>query len=266
MSKQINEQTQLLVASVSCESENKEESTKIELRSGEVQELMRRPPAAILRSGITVIFFFVVLFFTASFFIVYPDNVIKTAKLYPSMDIDYVNSSIDGRLLWVIDSMNTAVTQGDTLAKMLCFPTDTVYVISPIDGHAFKVDVLEPNMDIKAGQHLFCISKTDNVGQTHKVCGAIYLPADSASMLRLGQLLEISFHGRTFPFVISEFGKIFNEEGEYPIMISFIDSLNCINNVEPVTCSAKIQMSNQTIFEKFFAMRMNIFDKYKINK
>jgi len=266
MSKQENEQMQFVVASVSGKSKKNEDSTKIELRSGEVQELMNRPPAAILRSGITVIFFFVVLFFAASFFIVYPDKMTTTVKLYPSMDIDYVNSSIDGRLLWVIDSMNIAVAQGDTLAKILCFPTDTVYVISTVDGYAFKVDVLVPNMDIKAGQHLFCISKTDNVGQTHKVCGAIYLPADSASILRIGQLLEISFHGRTYPFVISEFGEIVNEDGDYPIMISFIDSLNRINNVEPVTCSAKILMSNQTIFEKFFAKRMNIFDKYKINK
>jgi len=264
MSKRENNKPQIRVAGVVSKPE-KENKKKIELRSGEVQELIGRPPAAILKSGITVILFFVVSFFISSFFIVYPEQMTATAKLFPSMDIDCVNSPSDGRLLWVIDNMNADVAKGDTLAKIINYSADTSCLVSSVDGHAFKADVLEKNMDIKAGQRLFFISRTVNIGQKHEIHGVIYLPIDSISVLRLGQVAEVNYKGFSYPFVVSEFGSIANDEGKYPITVSYVDSLNLFNNVEPETCVAKIKMSNQTVFEKFFAKRLNVLNKYKIN-
>lgn len=239
--------------------------TKIELRSGEVQELMGRPPSAILKSGITIILILVVSFFVSSLFLVYPEQMTVTAKLFPSMDIEYMDSPFDGHLVWVTDSMNTDVAEGDTLAMIVRHPADTICLVCHVEGHAYKADFMEKNMTIVAGQRLFCVSKTDNADQKHNVNGVIYLPYDSSSVLKLGQIANVNYKGASFPFVIAEFGKIANEEGKQPIRITYIDSLNYFNNIEPEICVAVIQKSTQTIFEKFFAKRLNILNNYKIN-
>ena len=48
---------------------------EIELRSEEVQEVMNRVPAWILRSGITVLFIIVVVLVAGSYWFKYPDEV-----------------------------------------------------------------------------------------------------------------------------------------------------------------------------------------------
>ena len=241
----------------------KEAKDQIELRSGEVQELMTRPPSAILKSGITVVLIFVVVLFVSSYFIVYPEQMTGTAKLFPAMEVEYMDAPSDGHLLWVTDSMNTNVKKGDTLAVISHY-SDTTCLVCHVDGHAFKADVLERNMDVKAGQHLFYISLTDDDEQKREVRGVIYLPADSSSVLRIGQVVDINYKGISYPFVIKEFGSIANEKGRHPISISYVDSLRLFKNIEPEVCMAKIQSSNQTIFDKFFAKRLNLLDKYKV--
>lgn len=197
MSKREKESPKLIIAGVvgnnkEATKETKGNNLNIELRSGEVQELMSRPPGVILKSGITIILVLVIVFFASSYFIVYPEKMTTTATLFPSMDIECVEAPIDGRLAWVLEGMDTDVKKGDTLAIVVCQPADTLCFTSMNDGHAFKADVLERNMDVKAGQHLFYISKIDTNEQKHEVRGVIYLPADSSSILRLGQVVDIN--------------------------------------------------------------------------
>lgn len=244
-------------------SNNKEidPKTNIELRSGEVQELMSRPPSTILRTGITIILLFVVSFFVASFYMVYPEQMTVMVKLFPSVDVEYVNSPTDGHLLWVIDNMNADVAKGDTLALIVQQPADTICLVSLVDGQAFKTDVLEKNMIITTGQRLFCMSKTSIDERKHKVHGFFYLPVDSSSVLKMGQKVEVNHKGCSYSFLITEFGRIANDEGRIPINISYIDSLGLFANIETETCVARIRTSSQTIFEKFFAKRLNFLDK-----
>lgn len=256
---------QLLVVGKEGKKEKKS-NPNIELRCGEVQELMSKPPTAILKSGIAIIMVFVASFFALSFFIIYPEKMITTVKILPSVDVDYLSSPIDGHLIWMIKGMNTDVTKGDTLAIISHYPADTLYLISGFKGHAYKVDVLEKNINVKAGQRLFYISKKVNDEHAHKIYGVIYLPVDSTSVLRLGQITEVNYKGGAYPFVISEFGSVANEEGKYPISITYDDTLHLFTNIEPEYSIAKIQISNQTVFEKFFAKRLNILDKYKVNR
>jgi len=270
MDKQEQGHPQTVVASVVAKANKKDkaakaEEEKIELRSGEVQELMGRPPSAILKSGITVILVFVVMFFSASFFIVYPERIAVTARLFPSEDVTYMNSPADGRLLWVIDSMSAEVSAGDTLARIALHNADTACIVCNADGRVFKTDVLEKNMEVCSGQPLFHLSEKGSGSMLHEVRGVIYLPADSFSVLRIGQKANIMYKGHSHPFVITEFGKIANDEGRYPVSISRVDSLGLFDNVEPEVCLATVQVANQTVFEKFFAKRFNIVDKYRVN-
>lgn len=243
----------------------KEDGQRIELRSDEVQELMTRPPRAILRCGITVILILVIIFFCLSFFIVYPEKMTTMAKIFPPMDIECLDAPSDGRLLWVADGMSIDVKEGDTLAILAHHSTDTTLIISYVDGHAYKADALERNSDIKAGQRLFYITRSNNNNQKHKVHGVIYLARDSSSMLRLGQTIYVSCKGVSYPFEITEFGRIANNDGKYPIGITYTDSLNLFNNIEPERSVVTIKMSNQTIFKKFFSKHLNILNKFKIN-
>ena len=243
----------------------KEVKQSIELRRGEVQELMTRPPGAILKSGISVILVLVLVFFASSLFVVYPENMMATAKIFPSLNIEHLDAPSDGHMIWVVDGMSIDVKKGDTLAKVVNHIVDTVCIVSHVEGFAFKADALERNIDIKAGQHLFYVSKDNDDAKKREVHGVIYLPRDSSSALRLGQTTEVNFNGISCPFVITEFGKIANEEGKYPISITYVDSLNFFNNVEPEISLVTIQMSNQTVFEKFFAKHLNFLNRYKIN-
>lgn len=263
MNKQEKNKPSVVVSGV-VKSKKKEAKDQIELRSGEVQELMTRPASTILKSGITIILFFVVVLLTFSYFIVYPEQMTVKAKLFPALEVEYMNAPSDGHLLWLTDSMATNVKKGDTLAILIHNQADTMCLVCHVDGQAFKVDVLERNMDVRAGQHLFFISKANNDEQKHEVRGVIYLNSDSSSVLRFGQVVDINYKGISYPFVIKEFGSIANDKGKYPISISYVDSLKLFKNIEPEVCIAKIQTSNQTIFEKFFAKRLNVLDKYRI--
>lgn len=268
MSKQKKDSPQLIIAGVvgnniETKKDAKENSSNIELRSGEVQELMNRPPGLILKSGITVILMLVIVFFALSSFLTYPEQLTTTAKLFPAMPMECVESPIDGRLAWVINGLNRDVKKGDTLA-MICHSADTMYLTSKVNGRAYLTDVLERNMIVKAGQSLFKIAEVINKKQTRKVHGVIYLPIDSVLVLKSGQIAEVNYKGASFPFQISEFGSIANKEGKYPISITFVDSLNNFNNIESENCMAMIKMSNQTVFEKFFAKQLNILNKYRV--
>lgn len=263
MNKQEKNKPSVVVSGV-VKSKKKEAKDQIELRSGEVQELMTRPASAILKSGMSIILFFVVILLTSSYFIVYPEQMIVTAKLFPVFEVEYMDAPSDGHLLWVTDGMDTNVEKGDTLAILIHNQADTMCLVCHVDGQAFKVDILEKYMDVRAGQHLFYISKVNNGERKHEIRGVIYLHTDSSSVLSLGQVVDINYKGISCPFVIKEFGSITNDKGKYPISISYVDSLKLFNNIEPEVCMAKIQTSNQTIFEKFFAKRLNVLDKYRI--
>ena len=261
----LGDHTIMMTAQIS--ESDKEYNTKIELPSGEVQELMTRPPSAILSVGITIISVFVVSFFVSSFFIVYPEQMEASARLFPSVEMDYMDSPDKGRLLWVIDSMESKVSKGDTLAKIIRYSTDTLCLVSNCDGTAYKVDAWRTNIDIEAGQRLFFISKNVKEKRIHKVHGVVYIPVSNMSFLREGQVVMVNYSGIKKTFTISDFGSITNHEGTRPVCIMSVDSVNLFNNIEDVTCNAEIQISNSTVFESFFARRLNFFDRYKpINK
>ena len=244
MSKQKKDSPQLIIAGVvgnniETPKDAKENSSNIELRSGEVQELMSRPPGIILKSGITVILMLVIVFFALSSFLTYPEQLTTTAKLFPAVPMECVESPI-------------------------CHSADTMYLTSKVDGRAYLTDVLERNMIVKAGQSLFKIAEVVNKKQTRKVHGVIYLPIDSVLVLKSGQIAEVNYKGVSFPFQISEFGSIANKEGKYPISLTFVDSLNIFTNIESENCMTMVRMSNQTVFDKFFAKQLNILDKYRV--
>ena len=71
---------------------------EIELRSEEVQEVMNRVPAWILRSGITVLFVIVVALVAGSYWFKYPDVIAAEVTVSTQDPPAYVVSRAAGRL------------------------------------------------------------------------------------------------------------------------------------------------------------------------
>lgn len=111
---------------------------------------------------------------------------------------------------------------------------------------------------------MFYISEKEDSLHENKIYGVIYLPFDSIPILRVGQVTEVYYEGLSYPFLISDFGNIANEEGKFPISLIYVDTMNIFTIIKQENCIAKIQMSNQTIYKKLFAHRLNILNSYKI--
>jgi HlyD family secretion protein len=92
------------------------EPDKIELRSDEVQEILSRPPHALVRYGISVIFGVMLVLFTGSFFFRYPDvvqgNVVITTENHPV----WLVAKSTGKIKELVCSDKQPVNQGDLLA------------------------------------------------------------------------------------------------------------------------------------------------------
>lgn len=71
---------------------------EIELRSEEVQEVMNRVPAWILRSGITVLFIIVVVLVAGSYWFKYPDVITAEVTVSTQEPPSYVMARSAGRL------------------------------------------------------------------------------------------------------------------------------------------------------------------------
>ena len=71
---------------------------EIELRSEEVQEVMNRVPAWILRSGITVLFVIVVALVAGSYWFKYPDVIAAEVTVSTQDPPAYVVARAAGRL------------------------------------------------------------------------------------------------------------------------------------------------------------------------
>ncbi len=90
------------------------ESDSIEIRSPEVQEIIGRAPASMVRWGITVIFVVIIALLTTSWFIRYPDLLSASVVLTTSPPPVTIVTRTNGNLVMLV-SDNSLVQEGDVL-------------------------------------------------------------------------------------------------------------------------------------------------------
>jgi multidrug resistance efflux pump len=92
------------------------ESDKIELRSEEVQEILSRPPHALIRYGISVICGVMVILFIGSFFFRYPDVVQGDVVITTENPPVWLVAKSTGKIKELLCTDKQEVRQGDILA------------------------------------------------------------------------------------------------------------------------------------------------------
>ena len=93
-------------------------TTFIELRAEEVQELLARPPRWLLRWGITVVFLILLSVFAGAWVIHYPDLVRASFKLTTSNTPKAVLARTDGKIIRLFVREGQLVPTGATLAYL----------------------------------------------------------------------------------------------------------------------------------------------------
>ena len=93
-------------------------TTFIELRAEEVQELLARPPRWLLRWGITVVFLILLSVFAGAWVIYYPDLVRASFKLTTSNTPKAVLARTDGKIVRLFVREGQLVPTGATLAYL----------------------------------------------------------------------------------------------------------------------------------------------------
>jgi len=92
------------------------ESDKIELRSEEVQEILSRPPHALIRYGISIICGVIIVMFIGSFFFRYPDIVQGDVIITTENPPVWLVAKSTGKLKELLCRDKQLVKQGDILA------------------------------------------------------------------------------------------------------------------------------------------------------
>ena len=92
------------------------EENKIELRSEEVQDIMSRPPASLVRYGITVIAAVALLLVVGSFIFRYPDIIEGTVTITGQTPPNRIMARSDGRLQELRIADGQTVGKGDIIA------------------------------------------------------------------------------------------------------------------------------------------------------
>ncbi|WP_375586830.1 HlyD family secretion protein [Flagellimonas aurea] len=127
----------------------KEHKDNIELRSEEVQEILTKPPAWIVRWGITLIFLFTLIILALAFMIKYPDFV--TAKVIVSTEqpTERIVARFSGALDDIYISNGDTVRVGQKLAviRNTANINDVYYLKSIVDTLSIRSENLEFPLD-----------------------------------------------------------------------------------------------------------------------
>ena len=127
----------------------KENKDNIELRSEEVQEILTKPPAWIVRWGITLIFLFTLIILVLAFIIKYPDFV--TAKVIVSTEqpTERIVARFSGALDDIYISNGDTVRVGQKLAviRNTANINDVYYLKSIVDTLSIRAENLEFPLD-----------------------------------------------------------------------------------------------------------------------
>lgn len=224
----------------------------IELRSGEVQELMGKIPPAIIRVGISVILIFVILIYIASNYIKYPDiiSIPIVAK-----NVNYVTEikPIKSGVLIEANYEYGSVDKGYTLAKLVTNSIDmkdTIILTAPFAGVIYPCDTFHENDYIEKNTAL-CVL-VDSI--RNKITAKGYISTDYRNRITIGMEVESSINNNSIEGKVTSIANYANpNNGTYTINMEF-ETPEELNHtiVWNLHIDAKIIVTERSVFDKFF--------------
>lgn len=238
------------------------EIPNIELRSDEVQEIMGHKTPIVLRGGITIILFIVVLFLISTRYIRYPKNINFDAQLLPNVEALDVMTPEDGNVVSIIEPTHCTVKRKDTLVVIESIEGDTFYIESPQSGKLYIADYIVSGMELKKGERLFSLVKRTCMEKKAK-CIA-YVSFDMIQQLEIGQPADVTANGSQYKMYVESKAMVPNKEGYFFVLLSGYPDIEenerwiTDERLHSITCNVKIMVSDETIFNKFFANKWRL--------
>lgn len=227
-------------------------NSNIELRSEEVQKLMGRIPPAILRFGLFIMFSFLITIILVSFLFKYPDIEKIPINVKNVTKIINIRANCSGQVL-KINFKPHHVSLGDTLVWLLTSKEDkldTVYIISPTTGVIYPCNSFSKGNYIEKNSLLFVL--TDSIQQV--IISNAFVSNNLRNKIKIGMPVEADIDGIRFYGKVNNIAKYANPiNRNYAISLKF-DNPKDFNEIIlwNVPSVAKIRISNQSIFDKFF--------------
>lgn len=238
------------------------EIPNIDLRSDEVQEIMGHKTPLILRGGITIILFFVILFLMSTRYIRYPEYINFNAQLLPNVEVLDIMTPEDGSIVSIIELTHCTVKRKDTLAVIETIEGDTFYIESPQSGKLYIADYIVSGMEVRKGDRLFSLVKRTCVERKAK-CIA-YVSFDMIQLFEIGQSADVTTNGSQYKMFVESKAVVPNKEGTFFVLLSEYPNIEgnekriTDERLHSVVCNVKMKVSDETIFNKFFANKWRL--------
>ncbi|OKZ16495.1 MAG: hypothetical protein BHV77_15845 [Bacteroides sp. 43_108] len=234
-------------------------SDNIELRSEEVQELMGHVPPLILRIGISITVAFVFVFLLVGCIMKYPEVLSVDAKFITDESVADIKVPCDGVLIKLLKNSETDVSCGDTIMGIEHYSIpynnlDTSYVVATTDGVVYKTSFCLLNERVNKGTCLFVIKKTSALKNIYCIA---YVSCNDIGKIEKGQRAEVLVESVVLKMHVNNKTLVPMHNGMYQVEL-VQDKID--DEVSPFIlserkCSAKIEVADETIFERFFVKR-----------
>lgn len=236
--------------------ETKRDIPNIELRSGEVQELMGKIPPVILRVGISFILIFVILIYIACNIVKYPD-IISFPIVARNVNCMSEICSLKSGLLIETNIKYGHVNRGSILAKIEVRNVekiDTLSLKSPVSGIICPCDTFHENDYIEKNSVLCVVVDSIN----DKIAAKAYVPIELRNKIYIGMDVETSINNNAIGGKITSIADYANpQKGTYTITMEF-ESFPQFNHtiIWNSHVNAKIKVTERSVFEKFIKDRL----------
>ncbi len=233
--------------------ETRKEEPRIELRSGEMQELMGRVPPAILRMGISVILVFLVLAFASGYYIKYPDTITVMATLRNTNYAIDIKNSRGGIVRNEIPGYVRHVIEGETLAVITPQYGEEAYpefIVSPTRGIAYPCDNFKKKDYVDEGTSFCTVADTVYL----KVKARASVTNVQKGRLHPGMKAETSVNGCRMEGEITYIAKYANiRNGTYSMLMEFtLPTESAADIIWNYHATVKITTGEHSVLNSFF--------------
>lgn len=240
--------------------DTKDKIPNIELRSEEVQELMGKIPPLILRVGLLIVLFFILFFISICSVLSCPESLSTEAVVVPNVGIREVVSPYNGKLVLTLKDVKTKVDKGDTIIGIEYNLNsknvkDTFYVEASSEAVAYKTSLYPLNSHINKGECLYVI-RIPNI-KYNGICSIAYVSPQDIGKIKKGQMAEVLVESVIIKMHVNNKALVPMHNGMYQVELvqDEIDEELSPFILSERKCSAKIEVTDETIFERFFVKR-----------
>lgn len=164
-----------------------EEKEKIEIRTQDIEAILGKSPAWLVRWGTTVMAAVLFVLLGVAAFFSYPDLVSAPLTITPEQPPFRVVAPEAMVVRRVLASENARVEASDSLLSGITVAGKTVWIQSPADGRILFSAVLLPGLSLKAGEPILSVVPPSS----GKYVGIIRVPGSNLARLSVGQVAQI---------------------------------------------------------------------------